>query len=152
MKIYVAGSFKNGATCRLIGEKLREERFDAYVFCDEKSPAYPHSIAIRNEGLTETFTPKTALDNAHVKDIYAINMMELAKADVVLMVLPCGNSAHMEAGFIKGLDGKLIIYGPLNRGQFDAMYGMADGVYNINMWLDVVSHLKVIQQELEVGV
>ena len=57
-------------------------------------------------------------------------MTELSQADVVVLILPCGKSAHMEAGWIKGVEGRLIIYGDMLKGEFDAMYGMADLVTN----------------------
>lgn len=47
-------------------------------------------------------------------------------ADCVVMLLPCGNSSHLEAGYIKGQGKKLIILGHLIKGDFDVMYGFAD--------------------------
>lgn len=126
LHVYVAGSFKQRDLCVEAGRLIRDIGVLAYVFCDEGSEAFPHSMKLREENLIETFTPMTAIEHETVKKIYAINMTELEKSDVVLLMLPCGKSAHMEAGWIKGVDGKVIIYGEMIKGEFDAMYGMAD--------------------------
>jgi len=48
--------------------------------------------------------------------------------DACVVVLPAGNSSHLEAGYAKGQNKKLIIYAPLGfpQGEFDVMYGFAD--------------------------
>ena len=48
--------------------------------------------------------------------------------DVCIMLLPCGNSTHLEGGYAKGSNKKLIIYGHNGfvNGTFDVMYGFAD--------------------------
>lgn len=143
LKVYVAGSFNNADMCREAGGLIRDAGMHSYVFCDEGSEAFPHSMKIRALGLINTFTPSTALQNEHIKAIYKINMDELMTSDVVVLILPCGKSAHMEAGWIKGADGgKLIIYGQMKQGEFDAMYGMADLVtddFQEVLWL--LTHL-----------
>lgn len=149
MKIYVASSFKNALLCRNIGMHLRGEEFDAYVFCDDTSKAYPHSIAIRDEALIPNFTPKAIQTNDHLRAIYKYNVDELASSDIVLLVLPCGNSSHMEAGWIVGKGGKLVIFGPMRKGEFDAMYGMADAIFDSGEWWLLMNHLKAMRIELE---
>ncbi len=151
MKIYVAGSFKNLAVCRLVGKVLRQNGFDdVYVFCDADVETFSYSMKLRETDEYKSFTPKSALENSIVQEIYKMNMAHLMKSDAVIMLLPCGNSAHMEAGWIKGADGgKLLIYGPMIEGQFDAMYGMADGVYESDQLMEMVNHLHAIEKELE---
>ena len=48
----------------------------------------------------------------------------MEKADTCVLVLPCGRSAHLEAGFFVGVDKKLIIL--LSDGEPELMYSMAD--------------------------
>lgn len=130
LRVYIAGSFRNAVLCREAGAILRDAGFSTYVFCDEGSEAFKHSTAIREKNLINSFTPMSALQNEHIQTIYDLNMTELSQADVVVLILPCGKSAHMEAGWIKGVEGRLIIYGDMLKGEFDAMYGMADLVTN----------------------
>lgn len=151
MRIYVAGSFKNRAVCRLVGKALRAEGFDdVYVFCDDNEEAFKLSVKLRETDDYLKFNQKIVQTNEIVRAIYTANMCKLLQSDVVVLVLPCGNSAHMEAGWVKGADGgKLLIYGPMIEGQFDAMYGMADGVYESDQLMEMVNHLHAIEKELE---
>lgn len=126
LSVYIAGSFRRKEICVEAGRIIRDAGMLCYVFCDEGSEAFPHSMKLREENLIETFTPMSALENEHIKQIYELNMHELDKSDVVVLILPCGRSAHMEAGYAKAMCQKLIIYGEMIKGEFDAMYGMAD--------------------------
>ena len=45
------------------------------------------------------------------------------------MVLPSGKNAHLEAGYAKGIGKKLFVYGDFTSGEFDVMYGFADGLF-----------------------
>lgn len=127
LKVYVAGSFRNAEMCREAGGLIRDTGIETYVFCDVKNNAFIQALALRELGLVHAFTPMTALHDTHIQIIYKENMRELMTSDVVVLILPCGRSAHLEAGWIKGADGgKLIIYGEMKVGEFDAMYGMAD--------------------------
>ena len=47
-------------------------------------------------------------------------------SDAVLLVLPAGRSAHLEAGYAVGRGKKLIVYGDFPTGEFDVMYGFAN--------------------------
>ena len=48
-------------------------------------------------------------------------------AEVCLLILPAGKSAHLEAGYAKGQGKQLIIWqNEYPKGEFDVMYGFAD--------------------------
>ncbi|MDZ4172565.1 MAG: hypothetical protein U1C19_10375, partial [Methanobacteriaceae archaeon] len=49
-------------------------------------------------------------------------------ADVLILLLPCGKSAHMELGYAKGLGKKIIIFSHngFTMDDFEVMYGFAD--------------------------
>lgn len=126
LRVYVAGSFNNICTCREAGGHIRDMGVQVYVFCDEDSHAYAWSMALREEIQIDTLTPMTAVEHDIVYKIYRAHMDELMRADVVVIILPCGKSAHLEAGWVKGMGGKLLIYGEMHKGEFDAMYCMAD--------------------------
>jgi hypothetical protein len=145
LKVYLAGSFAQKDRCVEAGSLIRDAGMLCYVFCDEGSEAYPHSMKLREERLIETFTPMTAIRYPTIVQIYTLNMMELISSDVVVLILPCGKSAHLEAGLMKGLEGKLIIFGEMLKGEFDAMYCMADLVTdNFN---EVIAQLANYNQE-----
>jgi hypothetical protein len=145
LKIYIAGSFKNIDACREAGGLIRDKGYSTYVFCDEDSEAYKNSIKVRELCFTESFTPKTALYNGYIQKIYQTNLSELVYANVVVLILPCGKSAHLEAGFVKGRNGKVIIYGEMIKGEFDAMYGIADLITSdFNEVLETLDRFNII--------
>jgi hypothetical protein len=47
----------------------------------------------------------------------------------VVLILPSGKSSHLEAGYAKGCGKKLYIIGGFVKGEFETMYGFADGMF-----------------------
>ena len=130
MRIYVAGSMKMAEAIRSIGQILRSYGHMAYVFCDPNEPAFSASMIVRKSSLVAEFTPQTAVRNPIVQNICGFNLGQLNQCDCVLLVLPSGKSAHLEAGYVVGKGKKLVIYGPMPLGEWDAMYGLADCIFN----------------------
>ena len=48
------------------------------------------------------------------------------------MIHPCGKSAHLEAGYAKGSGKLLYMWGSFPKGEFDVMYGFADGMFRLD--------------------
>lgn len=68
-----------------------------------------------------------------------MDMNALNDADAVVMVMPCGNSAHMELAHAIGA-GKLgIILADTGRDEPELMYNMANICYTID---EVIDHLE----------
>ena len=64
-------------------------------------------------------------------------------ADAVILILPSGRSSHLEAGYAVGRGKKLFILGGFERGEFETMYGFADGLYRFPLDLpDLLNALK----------
>ncbi|MBU1172967.1 MAG: hypothetical protein KKD44_25685, partial [Proteobacteria bacterium] len=70
-------------------------------------------------------------------------------SDCVIMLMPCGRSSHLEAGYAKGQGKLLYIYGVFPRGEFDVMYGFANGLYRSEQIDEMVSVLLQRQAVLE---
>jgi hypothetical protein len=66
-----------------------------------------------------------AMKTQRARDGFHNDMHALHNCDVCLLVLPSGRSAHIEAGYAKGVGKKLIIYIPEYEGP-DLMWLMAD--------------------------
>lgn len=66
-------------------------------------------------------------------------------ADVCVLVLPCGRSAHSEAGWMKGAGKKVIIY-QVGEQEPELMYKLFDGVCStgrgLKMFLDSFTQTK----------
>ena len=133
MKIYTASSWKNKYYDNVV-KRLKKEGFDVYDF----------RSAISTEGQTQAFdwnqintyweqwTRKEFLD-VLIHNKLAVNAFEsdlkgMQEADACLLILPCGRSAHIEAGYMKGLGKSLYIYMPeLERPELT--YSLSDGIY-----------------------
>lgn len=60
---------------------------------------------------------------------FASDWEAMCKADACVLLLPCGRSAHLEAGYFRGANKKLIIYSPLDvQMEPELMYRMADHI------------------------
>ena len=80
-----------------------------------------------------------ALDHSLAREGYSNDFGALEQADAVVLVMPCGRSAHLELGYAVGT-GKLTII-LLSDGEPELMYKMVDRlVISISDMLDVLSH------------
>ena len=131
MKVYVAGSFNHSSLCRMVAKVLRAVGHEIYLFCDPDTNAYKLSKNIRAIGDAKELTAKHALTHITVQSIYHENRMWLEWAEAVVVVLPSGRSAHLEAGWAKGMGRPVFVYGEMKQGEWDAMYCMLDGVFDL---------------------
>ena len=148
MQIYVASSSRSMDAVRKIGETLRGLGHSAYVFCDKNEPAHAAATFVRKGSEAKEFTPQTAVRNPLGSNIFGFNMAELHKAQCVLLVLPAGKSAHLEAGYAKGQGKPVILYGQMTVGEWDAMYCMFDQIFNLDeteMMLNWFRHLREVE-------
>jgi len=141
MKIYVAGSFANAEKIRMIAHRLREAGLTCYVFCDKGEPTEALSRQLRQNYDTSLLKPNTALRMDTVRAIGKLNMTALDECDGAVVVLPSGKSAHMEAGYMIGKGRPVWIYGPMTRGEFDAMYVMVNGIYDEHEFKELVEQI-----------
>lgn len=141
MKIYVAGSFKNAEKIRNVAQRLREAGLTCYVFCDRGTETNTLSETLRVQHDTSLLKPNTALQLPIVRKIGCVNFEALKTCQAAIMILPCGNSAHIEAGYMVGRGLPMWIYGPMTRGEFDAMYVMAKGVFDEHEFKELVDEV-----------
>lgn len=129
MKIYVAGSFSNRENIMFIGNTLREHGFETYIFCDPSSVTGKLSDELRLLYDLKTLTAKSVYDTKIISSIGLENLHELVQCDALVLVLPSGRSAHLEAGWMIGRQRPVYIIGPKVYGEFDAMYVMANHIF-----------------------
>src|SRR4051794_23716790 len=103
LRIYVASSWRNTRQPEIV-RLLREAGHDAYDF--RQPSATQHGFAWSEvDGNWLAWTPKQfrqALSHPAARRGYELDMDALSKADVTVLVLPCGRSAHLELGFAVG--------------------------------------------------
>jgi hypothetical protein len=81
------------------------------------------------------------IKDARVQKAFHFDRKMIEWADTLVLVLPAGKSAHLEAGYAKGLGKKLYIIGDFPPGEFDVMYGFADALIKtdeIDAWLQEI--------------
>ena len=128
--IYVASSWRNQYYPEVV-EALRAPGHEVYDFrnplhggagfhwtdVDENAPNW--SFNEYTEGLHHPLAEKQ-----FCADLDALNW-----ADTCVLVLPCGRSAHTEAGWMAGKGKKVVIYIPEMQ-EPELMYKLFDGVVN----------------------
>jgi hypothetical protein len=124
MKIYIAGSWRNAKMCIQTAKDLRREGYEVDCFCEIKEGRSVFSFD--EVGDYENKSCIEMLKEQRVWDAFCEDVKWLDWADGVVMVLPCGKSAHLEAGYAKGKGKFLYILGEFPKGEYDVMYGFAD--------------------------
>lgn len=134
MKIYLASSWKNKDAVLKMQTMLHDHGHKVDAFCDESTRhvfSYSELFAVTDrEGIDITEqNALTMVDHWRVLDAFMEDKQWIDWADVVILLLPCGKSAHLEAGYAAGRGKKLVIVGGYDRGEFETMYGFADRMF-----------------------
>lgn len=134
MKVYVASSWRNAGYPKVVAA-LRAGGHDVYDFRNPPSPSGAFSWSEIDPRAPETVvgSPKMEIPAADIvsmlrhpraDDGFASDMGALRWCDACVLVLPCGRSAHLEAGWAAGA-GKLTV-GLITDGEPDLMWKMLD--------------------------
>lgn len=125
MKIYLASSWKNADQVKQIKEVFESKGHKVDAFCDTSSGRFVFSFNQLPD--VSTHNAISVMDFPVVQKAFMEDKKWIDWADAIVLILPAGNSAHLEAGYAKGSGKKLVIYRPsFPRGEFDVMYGFAD--------------------------
>lgn len=130
-RIYVASSWRNAFQPSVV-EMLRFEGHDVYDFRNPFSglSGFQWSELDANwEKWTARDYRDKLLTHPRAAQGYVNDLRAMEWADTCVMVLPCGNSAHIEAGWMAGRGKHTIIYIPEGT-EFkpDLMYLCADHI------------------------
>lgn len=146
MRIYIASSWKMANSVRVIANALRGEGHKVFDFTDPE---------LRDDGLDKfcfnasdwSGKPLEEIDWIEflhydaTKRAFASDKAGIDWADAVLMILPCGRSAHMEAGYAVGCGKRLFIIGELPKGEFDTMHLFANAHYRVDQVNQLMDNL-----------
>lgn len=122
MKIYVASSWRNAIQPDVV-RLLRDQGYEVYDF---RNPAPDNKgfhwseIDLKWRGWTpEQF--KQGLKHEIALNGFYSDMSALEECDVCVLVLPCGRSAHLEAGWAIGMNKPTLIFIPklIEPGSFE---------------------------------
>lgn len=123
MKIYVASSWRNNIQPRVV-KALRDAGHEVYDF---KNPA-PGNNGFQWSEIDpnwQNWTPeqfREGLSHPTAEHGFGFDMAALESSEACVLVLPCGRSAHLEAGYSIGAGKPTIIL--LESGEPELMYKM----------------------------
>lgn len=130
-KIYVASSWRNPIQPAIV-QVLRAEGHDVYDFRHPRDGDNGFSWHLLDSSLPPG-PADLVLPSAQIRDMlshpiaeagFEGDMTALRECDICVLVLPCGRSAHIEAGWAAGNGKRLIVL--LDEGEPDLMWKMAD--------------------------
>lgn len=127
-KIYVASSWRNPFYPSVV-EELRKVGHEVYDF---RNPPHGgsgfHWTDIDDNAQNWTFEEyANGLNHPLAEKQFAADLNALEWADACVLVLPCGRSAHTEAGWCKGRGKKTVAFVPEMQ-EPELMYKLFDGV------------------------
>jgi len=124
VKIYVASSWRNTSQPDVV-TTLRRVGHEVYDF---RNPVPDHAFHWSEiDPDWQRWNPVTfreALEHPIARAGYASDMAALESADAVILILPCGRSAHLELGYAVGRGQHTAIL--LGDSEPELMYRMAD--------------------------
>lgn len=133
LRIYVASSWRNPTQPEVI-MALRKAGHDVYDF---RHPRPGISFINANEGFHwseiskewQTWTPeqfRKALNHPIANEGFLCDKQAMLWAEACALILPCGRSAHLEAGYFMGAGKFTAIL--LSDGEPELMYALADRI------------------------
>lgn len=125
-KVYLIGALANRSIISL-SNNIRQLGYD--VFDDWISPG-PQADEFWQEYEAERGrTYKEALNGHHADTVFDYDVRHLHEADIVVMVLPCGKSAHLELGWAIGQGKVGYVLFDEEPERYDLMYRFADDIF-----------------------
>ncbi|SFR15369.1 hypothetical protein [Desulfoscipio geothermicus] len=125
MKIYIASSWKNEELVRAFAKMLRDAGLEVDDFTDDSRGRFVFHYS--ELGNLDELDAINFLEDERSQRAFQEDKKWLDWADAVVLILPAGKSAHLEAGYAKGCGKKLVIWQmSFPKGEFDVMYGFAD--------------------------
>ena len=128
MRIYVASSWRNGMQPDVVAF-LVQQGHDVYDF-RHPAPGNDGFSWSQLDGDWREWTPETyiaALGHPIAESGFKLDMDALRWCDACVLVLPCGRSAHLEAGWAAGAGKRVVIYMP-GKEEPELMYKMCRAV------------------------
>lgn len=144
IKIYLASSWANSVAVRGIAAYLEEQGFEVDAFCRSSDERYSFhwSEFVDTEEELQQYDALSFLDDPRVRRAFNEDKRWLDWANTVVMVMPCGRSSHLEAGYAVGQGKRLFIFGEFAKGEFDVMYGFANGLFRLHELDKLVEAIK----------
>lgn len=113
LKIYVASSWRNTYQEEVVKRLEKEETFLVYDFKNPPNNSAFHWSSIDSNWKSWSVSEFTnGLQHPLAWKGFEEDFIHLKDADAVVLVLPCGRSAHLGAGWAKGAGKRVVVYAP----------------------------------------
>jgi hypothetical protein len=138
-KIYVASSWKNEHQQKVVAF-LREYGHEVFDFKNRLHSVRVWPCTSKSWEQWSIADYRHELDRPVMKEVFDSDFCGMKWADVCVLVLPCGRSAHTEAGWMKGAGKKVFVYQPVPQ-EPELMYNIYDGIYDNMYYVDYAIRL-----------
>lgn len=130
MKIYISSSWKNREQVRNMAINLRKMGHEVYDFTD---PACRKSPEIPPEKFPEEFDPKVHIYSQYIqreewRTAVMENMEAIKWADMIILLLPCGNDSHADWALGVGMGKNSVVVGSMRKGERSPVHMWADKI------------------------
>ena len=146
MNVYISSSWKQREQVRALAVELRADGHEVYDFTD---PACRNTPEIPPERFPEQFDPERHIYRDYIqsvpewRDAVVCNRHALGWADVVVLLLPCGNDAHADWAYGVGVGKRSVVVGAPRAGDRTPTHMWADAI--LDHTTDVARWLKRIE-------
>ncbi len=126
----VIAKYRNKDQVEFLISKLKEKGKTCYNFCE--TPPDAHNPEAHPEEQMKNFeSVQDFYNDEHFKFIFETDLEGLKNAEKIIVLLPAGNSVHIEAGIAYGLGKPLILIGRPEKPEshyliFDERYDTID--------------------------
>ena len=114
----------------LLAKKLEEKRKKVYCFI--QSDASRKHVGTLEDNAEEAMKKYEAIENwredVRIKEIFETDMHALRNSEALILLLPAGKSAHMEAGAAYGMGKKCILIG--EQKETESLYFIFDETFS----------------------
>jgi hypothetical protein len=128
MRIYIASSWKNPIQPQIV-KLLRERGYEVYDFRNPtgNSNGFHWSEINKHWQEWDAEQYREALNHPAANSGFSLDFNAMKWADCCIMVLPCGRSASVEAGWMKGVGKKVIVF-QIDNSEPELMYKLFDKI------------------------
>lgn len=128
---FIASRWRNRDTVLELTEKLREKGKSVYCFVEGDGTKYALKDAEQKHEPKEFMKKFESIPNwredPSVREIFDVDMNALKDSESLILLLPAGKSAHLEAGAAYGMGKKCILVG--EQQETESLYLIFDEAY-----------------------
>ncbi len=126
IRVYLIGSLRNREYVQKVAEHLRVANYE--VFDDWLAPGPEADDKWKEYEETRGRTYEEALSGFAAQHVFDFDYHHIHRADIGILVMPCGKSGHMELGYMIGR-GKRCYVLMDKPDRWDVMYQFAERVF-----------------------